>query len=75
MKEEITVTYTSFPNLSECDNEPQLVTYLENKARKSRRRIFNTVIERPAEIFFPHATMIRIPQVEFDDLCKKLQDL
>ncbi len=32
------------------------------------------MIERPAEVFFPHATMIRMPQVEFDDLCKKLQD-
>ncbi len=36
MKEELTVTYTSFPNLSECNNDPQLVTYLESKARKSR---------------------------------------
>ncbi len=48
--------------------------YLENKARRSRRRIFTNVIEQPAEAFFPHDTMIRMHQVEFDDLCNKLQD-
>lgn len=74
MKEDITVTYTSFPNIEECDNDPRLIQYLEDKTRRSQRRIWKAVIEQPAEEFFPHDTMIRMPQLAFDDLCRKLQD-
>ncbi|CAF0932739.1 unnamed protein product [Didymodactylos carnosus] len=73
VKEVETVTYTSFPNIAECDKDESLVRYLQRKARISRRRVFESVILKGAKAFYPHHTMMKMPQVDFDALCNILR--
>jgi GTP-binding protein EngB required for normal cell division len=74
VKEIENVTYTSFPNLDECDNDESLRVYLDRKARISRRRVFSSVISDEARAFHPHDAMIRMPPVDFDVLCGLLKN-
>jgi len=69
VKEITTVIYTAFPNLEESDTDENLVQYLKEKMRKSRRRIFEQVIAKGTGSFFPNDSMIRMPEVEFNQLC------
>ena len=73
VKEIKSVTFTSFPNLNECDNEESLRTYLERKARVSRRRVFKSIIQTDAKPFYPHDAMTKMPAVDFDVLCGLLR--
>jgi len=74
MKDIQTVTYTAFPNLEECDKHPDLHRYLQEKMRVSTRRVFEHVIEKRVEPFFPQKTMLTMPAIEFDKLCSLLRD-
>ncbi len=72
VKEVSTIIYTAFPNLDECDTDDRLVGYLEEKMRQSRLRIFDHVITKKADPFHPYDNMIRMPAIEFNDLCSLL---
>ncbi|CAF0813571.1 unnamed protein product [Didymodactylos carnosus] len=74
VKEIEAVTFTSFPNLDECDNDEALQSYLNRKARKSRRRVFTSIIQNEAQPFHPYDAMIRMPPVDFDVLCGLLKN-
>ena len=74
VKEIKSVTFTSFPDLNECDNDKTLKSYLERKARISRRRVFTSIIEADARPFFPQEAMIRMPAVDFEVLCGILKN-
>ena len=73
VKEIQKVTYTSFPDLDECDDDEYLRKYLHHKARTSRRRVFSSIISDDARPFYPHDAMIRMPPVHFDVLCGLLK--
>lgn len=74
VKEVQKVTYTSFPDLDECDDDKYLKEYLNRKARISRRRVFSSIISDETRPFFPHDAMIRMPPVDFDVLCGLLKN-
>lgn len=74
VKEIDAVTFTSFPNLDECDNDQTLRKYLDEKARISRRRVFTSIISDEARPFYPHDAMVRMPPVDFDVLCGLLKN-
>jgi hypothetical protein len=69
IKEIKAVTFTSFPDLDECDNDMTLKIYLQRKARTSRLRVFNSIIQTEARPFHPQDAMLRMPAVDFDVLC------
>jgi GTP-binding protein EngB required for normal cell division len=74
MTEEVkSVTYTSFPNLSECDNDVELIKYIRNKIERSKLRIFNSVVVSPEDAFFPHDVMVKMTEVDFKKLCDTLR--
>lgn len=72
VKEDTTVIFTAFPNLDECDTDNRLVEYLKDKMRTSRLRIFNNLIAKNANSFYPYDNMVKMPTINFNNLCSLL---
>jgi GTPase SAR1 family protein len=67
------VTYTSFPNISECIQHQELLKFLQEVIDDSKARVFKSIIQKPATAFYPHSTMIKMDDIKFDELCAALR--
>jgi len=72
IQEAQSLTITSFPKLSECDDHKDLQQYLTDKIEESKMRVFINFIKSPCKPFSPHRHMMELSNTDFSTLCDTL---
>lgn len=72
-KEIKTIVYTSFPKLTECDEDPQIQNVLKNKIKLSKLRVFKEIIAKDETAFYPNKIIEKMNTVDFNSLVEMLK--